>query len=342
MVVTVPSEAERNGCPGCAAKFLSARWRVRIMDCLTRTGRAFGVAIVATLPMSGMAGGRWGEQGHRIIAQAAALALPGDARGMPPFFRQANEQLAYLNPEPDRWRDSSDRALDPAADLATAPDHFIDLELLPAPLQSSPLGPRSRYEYADSLRASGRSPQRVGFLPFAILELTLRLRTDFRLWRAAPNDQLRRWIEERVIDDAGILGHYVADGSNPSHTTVHFNGWTGNNPHGYATDKRFHMRFEVTYVQTHLALADVAPLVEPSARLITSLRPAITQYLGESNAQVEQMYALDSAEPFDAETKSAAHKQFVAERLAAGARMLRDLWWTAWVTSAQSAVPGDD
>ncbi|HEU0183874.1 MAG TPA: nuclease, partial [Blastocatellia bacterium] len=58
-----------------------------------------------------------------------------------------------------------------------------------------------------------------------------------------------------------------------------------------------------------------------------------------SNALVEQLYILDKQEKFGAETKSPEHKKFVSERLAAGAQMLRDLWWTAWVTSAPSPAP---
>jgi hypothetical protein len=51
---------------------------------------------------------------------------------------------------------------------------------------------------------------------------------------------------------------------------------------------------------------------------------------------VEHLYQLDKAAPFNAMTESAADKQFAAARLAAGARMLRDLWWTAWITSADT------
>ncbi|HEY5060104.1 MAG TPA: hypothetical protein VII52_01150, partial [Gemmatimonadaceae bacterium] len=55
----------------------------------------------------------WGEAGHRITGEAAALKLPA---ATPAFLRNASRELAYLNPEPDRWRDRSERALDPALD----------------------------------------------------------------------------------------------------------------------------------------------------------------------------------------------------------------------------------
>ncbi|HYW50133.1 MAG TPA: hypothetical protein VE861_05990, partial [Gemmatimonadaceae bacterium] len=174
----------------------------------------------------------WGEAGHRITAQAAAAALPVE---MPQFFRDAAPQLAYLNPEPDRWRNRPEASRDAALEGATAPDHFLDLEMIPLASRAGALAAKDRYAFADTLRAHRVDPATAGALPFAMLELTQRLRIAFRQWRAAPNDTERRWIEARILNDAGTLGHYVADGSNPAHTSIHYNGWVGANPNGYAT-----------------------------------------------------------------------------------------------------------
>ncbi len=280
----------------------------------------------------------WGERGHYLTGQAAAARIPA---AMPAFFRNATAQLAYLNPEPDRWRDRTESAIDPALDAGSAPDHFIDMDMVsPATLTSAFAAPQ-RYAYADTLRAAGVDAVKYGFLPFRILELTERLRVEFRLWRAAPNNQTRAWIEARIINDAGILGHYVADGSNPAHTSVNFNGWVGDNPKGYATDKRFHSRFESAYLQTHIGIQDLLPRIDsvPQAISVNDLRPAILTYLHRSNSEVEHLYALDKQAPFNAQTTAPENKAFTAQRLADGAQMLRNLWWTAWVTSAPSAAP---
>jgi hypothetical protein len=282
----------------------------------------------------------WGEAGHRLTAQAAAARLPAD---MPAFFTEAAPQLVYLNPEPDRWRANVERALDPALEGATAPDHFLDYELIPAGSRAGALAARDRYAFADTLRAHGVSPATTGALPFAILEVTQRMRVAFRDWRAAPNDQVRKWIEARILNDAGELGHYVADGSNPAHTTIHYNGWVGPNPNGYATDTRFHSRFESAYVQAQLRLTDVLPGVAADAQTLTQLRPAVIAYLLRTHAEVETLYRLDKADPFSAQNTNAGHKAFAATRLSAGATMLRDLWYTAYVTSAPempTAAPG--
>lgn len=266
----------------------------------------------------------WGEQGHRMIGSAAAARLP---TSMPAFFRTAAPQLSYLNPEPDRWRDSLESRLDPAIG-AFAPEHYIDLEHVPA----GALRARTRYAFLDSLRAAGVKGN-PGLLPYQILEMTQRLRSGFRLWRKAKTPQARAWIEARIINDAGILGHYVADGSNPHHTSEHHNGWVGDNPNGYTTDSTFHSRFEGAYVRTHIRLPEITAQMKLATVVRAPVRDSVMSYLNRSHDQLERLYQIDARARFDSMTSSPENRQFAVERLAAGAEMLRDLWWTAWVTS---------
>jgi hypothetical protein len=154
---------------------------------------AIGVAAIAA----------WGDAGHRMTGEAAALTMPAST---PAFFRNASRQLAYLNPEPDRWRDRGERSLDPALDGATAPDHFIDMDMTTADVLAAALKAPDRYAYLDTLSAARVRGATMGLLPFRILELSQQLREEFRLWRTAP-DSVKPWIEARIIDDAGILGH---------------------------------------------------------------------------------------------------------------------------------------
>jgi hypothetical protein len=275
----------------------------------------------------------WGEHGHRMIGEAAARKLPAE---MPAFFRDAADQLSYLNPEPDRWRAREERSLDGGMDGAHAPEHYIDMELLPAGALKAP----DRLAYADSLRAAGVDASKAGLLPYRILELTQRIRVSFRQWRSTKDPKQRAWIEQRILNDAGILGHYVADASNPAHTSIHHNGWVGENPRGYATDSRFHSRFESEYVQRHMKLADVTAAMASAPRVFPDARKSVMDYLLTSHGELERLYQIDQRQPFGAKTTAAENKKFTAERLAAGAEMLRDLWWTAWVTSGEGAPGG--
>lgn len=295
---------------------------------------AGALVAVALLPSDANAR-RWGEAGHRLVARAASAHVPKE---MPTFFRNAGPQLAYLNPEPDRWRVHDSAALDPAMDRAYSPEHFVDLEMLP----EGALDARDRHAYAERLARADVSAARAGFLPYRILELTERLRTEFRLWRRAPNARVRGWIEQRIINDAGILGHYVADAANPHHTTIHYNGWVGDNPNGFATDRGFHSRFESAFVQEKIRFEDVEPLVLRAPRTHEQLRRAIRAFIQDSNDHVVELYELDKAEAFGPRTESEAHRRFTARRLAVGATMLRDLWWTAWVTSEMEEEAAED
>ena len=281
------------------------------------------LALIAATPASA----RWGETGHRIIAEAAVRALPAE---MPAFFRAAMPQLIWLNPEPDRWRDFGESQLDNALASGSGLDHFIDFEGVP----DAAFKAKDRYEFLATVKAA-KLDQSVGFLPFRITELTQTMRVDFRLWRAAIDEATKRLLEARIVNDAGILGHYVADGANPHHTTVHHNGWVGENPDGFATDKQTHWRFESIYVNGHVALADVTPLVTAAPAVATNVRDAAMAYLRQTHTLLRPLYTLDKAERFDSNTVAPGHKQFVAQRLGAGATMLRDSWWTAWVTSGQ-------
>lgn len=307
-----------------------ATWRRRVARAVRAGGAVTALVLLAALVRpTGL--DAWGAKGHRLAAAAAVGALP---EAMPAFFRAAGAQLTYLNPEPDRWKGRAEREQDPALDGAFNADHFLDTEMAEPGLRQRALAAPHRYAYADTLRAAGIEAAQMGFAPFAILELTQRLRQQFRMWRSAPDSATRAWIEARILDDAGILGHYVTDVSNPAHTTIHYNGWVGANPKGYATDKAFHGRFETAYVQAHLELSDVAPRVRTEPRVLRTLRADILAYIAEGHAEVERLYQLDQQQPWGIEATSAEHKAFASERLAAGARMLRDLWWTAWVTSS--------
>ncbi|MGH7553189.1 MAG: hypothetical protein ACREMQ_09220 [Longimicrobiales bacterium] len=293
--------------------------RRKLRSCI-RIGFALG-----TIVLLGAQPVRWGDHGHRISARAAVTWLPAE---MPAFFRQAADELEYLNPEPDRWR--SDRS--PEMRDAYQYDHFIDFELVPPQAMRA----SSRFAYLAALQRAGTTVS-AGLLPFRIVELHQRLTTEFRRWRAAPDAQQRTWIERRIIQDAGILGHYVTDGANPHHTTVHHNGWAEGypNPNGFTMDRQFHRRFESEYVGARIRAEELLATTAAPVRVIQDVRAETFEHLNRSHALLERLYVLDGEASFGEANQSPAHHQFAVERLAAGAAMLRDLWWSAWVNSAQ-------
>lgn len=267
---------------------------------------------------------RWGAAGHEMAVRAAVAVLPAD---VPDFFQSAADQLVYLSPEPDRWR------LGSRAEMrnAWAPDHYINFENVPAAALAAP----DRHAYVRALMAADadRPDQEAGFLPFAIVELYQRLTTEWSLWRRERDPRRRAWIEERIVNDAGLLGHYVTDGSQPHHTTVHYNGWAEGapNPGGFARDRSFHARFETDFVDAHVAQADVTRRVGPPSPVAGSARVAVLDYLRSTHARVGELYRLDRDVGFDPDGPSRPEtSDFAAKRLAAGAEMLATLWLSAW------------
>jgi hypothetical protein len=269
----------------------------------------------------------WGFHGHTMAGHAAARELPAE---LPAFFRGAAAQLAYLNPEPDRWRGDTFRELGEAKRY----DHYVDFEVIP----QAALEAQDRFRYLSLLQDAGiEHPAReAGLLPWRMVELYQSLVVEWRLWHAATDPEIRGFIEQRIINDAGILGHYVMDGSNPHHTSVHHDGWRADypNPRGFTTERGFHSRFESRFVEANVVLDDLLPHIEPSPRQLGDVRTEVLAHLLRAHAQLERLYELDQVEAFGRDTRNPAHKQFAVERLAAGANMLRDLWWSAWLDGA--------
>ena len=265
----------------------------------------------------------WGDDPHRSINLVAARVLPED---MPAFFRNAAARLSFLGPEPDRWRD--ERQVYKALREASGPDHFIDID----DPQNFRALPDDRFKYADWLRAAGKDPKDIGFLPYACLEGYERVQVLFRLWRDPRYEAERNQIEENIIFYAGVLGHYVGDGANPLHTTVHYNGWTTSlNPDRFSREP-LHWRFESDYAQAQIKREDFAGLVKRAERLPDPFSD-IMRHILDSHSAVQEVYRLEKQARWDRDNRNPESKQFVIKRLAAAAQMLANLWYTAWMDS---------
>ena len=70
------------------------------------------------------------------------------------------------------------------------------------------------------------------------------------------------------------------------------------------------------------------------ASVAGAARAAVWAYIEESHSHVGELYRLDRDIGFDpdAPLKAETH-DFAAGRLAAGADMLAELWWSAWLES---------
>lgn len=256
---------------------------------------------------------------------------------MPKFFRKAAVEIVYLGPEPDRWRNPAEFTLKNAQE----PDHFIDLERVS---WLDPLPP-GRYEFLRKLyekRAAMTEhpddylPERVGLQPYITMEVYGRLKSAFREYRQQlAAHQSTTAVQQAIIFYAGWLGHYVADGSQPLHTTIHYNGWVGPNPNAYTAEHKIHSQFETAYVLANIKATDFAGMVTGPSQLKDPFNDYLA-YLKESHGLVENVYSLEKAGGFTGKGTPTAF-DFTTHRLAAGSQMLLNLWYTAWIESAQPA-----
>ena len=146
------------------------------------------------------------------------------------------------------------------------------------------------------------------------------------------------FAERNAIFYAGWLGHYVADASNPMHTTIQHNGWVGPNPNGYTTANTIHWKMEGIFVAANQKQLQFADLVPASPRLLADPFQDYLSYLWDSHQYVEKVYQLEKAGGFDGEGTPES-REFIRQRLAAGAQMLRDMWYSAWIQSATDPPP---
>lgn len=304
-------------------------------------------AIVAFLPCLA-----WDAPGHRAITMAALRALPPEA---PAFLRDEATMRAIADQSvvPDRWRSSRVVQLPHDAN----PDHYIDAEDLEPYGMTLRTLPVLRYEYVKGMvlakeRAGAsfkgrpvnpatdptRTQEYAGFLPYSIAENYAKLQSSFRTIRVlekindpARADQLAA-ARADAVTHMGILSHFVGDAAQPLHTTRHHHGWIGENPEGYTTDRGFHAYIDGGVLRLHrLGEPDIARVLNSKAVTVEADDPwpAILDHIQRSFEGVEPLYALEKS----GELKQAAGRDFIAERLADGARMLRALYWTAWASA---------
>lgn len=297
----------------------------------------------------------WDYEQHRLINLLALESLPAE---FPAFVRtpEARERLAFLGGEPDRWRNTADLPLK----NQNHPDHYLDLEdLEPARLDPSSLSP-FRYEYAaqvaaaraqrpqdfppiDPRRDADKTKAWPGFLPWTINEHYAKVKSQFSYLRAYQEDGWPAEVtnaEQNLIYVMGVMGHYVGDATQPLHTTKHYNGWVGENPHGFTTTNRIHAWIDGGYLRkVGLTIEELRPRLRPARWLGEAapgarredVFPQVLAFLREQHGLVEPLYAMEKAGQFSGNGEEGRQgKAFLAEQILKAAQMLGDLWYTAW------------
>ncbi len=149
------------------------------------------------------------------------------------------------------------------------------------PARPCPRLPELKSEYDAQLLAAGIEVNDAGYLPYAIMDGFQQLARDFATWRvlnaaeARERDPAKKaWYragperrEALVLRDIGYLSHYVGDGAQPHHMSIHYNGWGDYpNPEGFTNSRQTHGAFEGAFIR-RTARLDAVEAVMPAPNL---------------------------------------------------------------------------
>jgi hypothetical protein len=269
-----------------------------------------GAVIVTTLAVAPA----WWVNGHATITEAAAAALPDD---VPAFYRAGGRSLAHFSGDPDRWKNRAATFLR----AAEAPNHFLDLEDL-----EGHAPPPDRFQALALLHRLNKPPDKVGSLPYAILENYERLAVAFYDYRQEPANPA---VPMKCLVYGGALAHYTTDAAMPLHTTRNYDGRP--QPDGTIKQKGIHARLDAFPEKFGFKPEEITRGLE--AKAIDNVWDYVNAFLKESHTHIDQCYELDAAGGFA--TPTDASRAFVMARCRAGAQFTLDIWYAAWLRSAK-------
>jgi hypothetical protein len=296
----------------------------------------------------------WDYEGHRLVNQLALASLPTN---FPAFALspEARERIAFLAGEADRWRNSPDLTLK----HCNGPDHYFDMDDLSAlgmePARLSPFryvftaqlaaaraAHPGKLEPIDAAKDADQTKALFGYLPWTIAEYYGKLKSGFsslREFEAAGTPEEIANARQNILYIMGVMGHFVGDAAQPLHTTKHYNGWVGDNPKRYTTNKTFHSWIDGGYFNKVGVERDplfkqvraARPLADTAGGLHTNLFPVVMTFLAAQFQKVEPLYQLDKEYRLPGRTGvDPKGYEFMTRQLLEAGQMLGDLWFTAW------------
>jgi hypothetical protein len=271
-------------------------------------------AVALGLPWPAPADG-WGLEAHVLINRAACTTVHGPLRR---FFMRHQAFIGEHGKDPDTVFTVKEGE-------AERMRHWFDLDELDRfPFRNIPRN------YEKALAKYGRERMKeAGLLPWRIAEL------DARLVQA-----MRESDWKRVPLFAAHLGHYVADGHQPLHTTTNYDGQlTGN--------QGIHKRFEHEMIRRHLGqYQDLAAFTQRAQRTADPVGFTF-DFLIDSYVWVDNLLRADTLARHGVhgyhDAYYAALHVFAGKlaklSMAQAATDLGSLWHSAWIEAGQPKVP---
>jgi hypothetical protein len=264
--------------------------------------------VLILLPLSIILG--WGAEGHKLISNKAMDLLPQEMSG----FTNWQKYITIHSVDPDLRRDH---------DKSEAPKHYIDIDFYPEFLNGKMIEDKSKLvaEYGDS------TVTKMGLLPWATLNTYNEL-----------VDALKEKNKDKALLYASDLGHYVADGHQPMHTIMNYNGqMTG--------QKGIHGRYESVMVDSNLTEINRDFHAEHATYVKHPLH-FIFNYITDANSVVNLLFDADTYAYKMAKSRDDHEyyrllwfktKYITETQIENAARDFASLFYSAWVDAGKPA-----
>ena len=266
----------------------------------------------------------WWAGGHVILSKAAVHALPDD---VPNFFRNSDSMIAHCSADPDianNWNVPHLRS-------TQHPNHYLDLELL----KDNDL-PKTRQELINLCNQLKLDPEKVGFLPYEIIEATERLALSFAEHRKYPQNS---YIQQKCLVYAGLLGHYSEDACQPLHVTLHHNGRV-NTDGEIIAHKGIH--YKVDAIIEHVGFTPNQLTKGLEIQALDDLGKDVLTVILTKHSEVKKLYELADQFPSENETDPTLSPEvadFVKHMAVSATQFTAQLYLTAWQMSKDITFP---
>ncbi len=270
----------------------------------------------------------WIAEGH---ACATKHAIELARENLPEFFIKGASAVAHCSGDPDIFKiPLESRQLNESE----SPEHYIDLEML----KGDEL-PNTRKQFIQLCISNKTTADKIGTVPYAVIEWTQRLTIAFAEHRKWPQNEI---IQAKCLVYAGNLAHYAQDLCMPLHTTIHYDGKIID-PNLPSPKTGIHLKVDALISK----IPDCNSKPDNNQNQImpfTDSWTGITNQLKQSYSQIPRVYELEanlpkSDEPIKCGSSAA---DFAAQEYEQTSRFTAQLFLTAWNDSKNVKLPSWD
>ena len=276
----------------------------------------------------------WGVIGHERINRAAVMALP---KPLQTFFYNHIDFITQESTVPDLRRNVLN-------DKAEPPRHYFDMENFGDVATFPKTMDEAKLKYDEKFLTKN------GILPWHIQDLMVKLTKAFKEKR-----------KNEILFIAGDLGHYIADGHMPLHTSDNHDGqntnqkgihslWESRLPELFAKDYKFNVPQGVYLENVEKAtwdmIFDTHSLVEPLLAIDKKLRTATPEnkiFVTDASGEIQKnkyggtMYSDEYAKQLHADMNG-----MVQQQMRKAITVTASFWYTAWVNAGKPDLSGLD